>query len=78
MMEEPLEFIPTSVRQALDAIARKISLVDWQALTLDERRRLVDLATAAAHDAFAATLTAVVVARTGREPRPLAKKPEPT
>ena len=74
---EALAFIPTSVRCALDDVMRKISLVDWEALTLDERRRLVELSTAGSRDAFFETLTAVVLARTGREPRPLTKKPEP-
>src|SRR5207237_6384855 len=41
---DALALIPTSVRRALDDVARKISLVDWEALTLDERRRLVELA----------------------------------
>lgn len=68
---DPLEFIPTIVRRALDGIAQKISLVDWQALTLAERARLVALASAGDGDAFAARLTADVVARTGRAPRPL-------
>ena len=69
--EGPLAFIPTTVRTALDAIARKISLVDWQALTLAERERLVTLAEVGPIADFAAELTASVVARTGREPRVL-------
>jgi hypothetical protein len=69
--EGPLAFIPTTVRTALDAIARKISLVDWQALTFAERERLVTLAEVGPMADFAAELTASVVARTGREPRVL-------
>jgi FdhD protein len=68
-----LEFIPASVRTALDAVALKISLSDWQALTLDERRRLVDLA-AGDRSAFEQALRASVLARTGRPPRPLAPR----
>jgi FdhD protein len=69
--EGPLAFIPTTVRSALDAIGRKISLVDWQALTIVERERLVALAETGAMAEFASDLTAAVVARTGREPRVL-------
>ncbi len=68
---DPLEFIPTVVRRALDAVALKISLADWQALTLAERERVVALADAGDGSAFAARLTSDVVARTGRAPRPL-------
>jgi hypothetical protein len=74
-----LEFIPTVVRRALDAVALKISLVDWQALTLEERAHLVTLATGlatdppggAAPDDFTRYLRERVAARTGRAPRAL-------
>ena len=78
MTPESLEFIPRRVRDALDAIAAKISLSDWQALTLDERERLVALAgaegTTSAGDAraaFAEYLRDRIVARTGSPPRTL-------
>lgn len=69
--DDDLEFIPTAVRRALDAALLKISLVDWQALERAERTELVALADAGSAAVFAARLTAVVVARTGRAPRPL-------
>ena len=72
-----LNTMPALDAAVLDDVARKISLVDWETLALDERRRLVELSTAGSRDAFFETLTAVVVARTGRKPRPLTRKPEP-
>ena len=36
----PARFIPRAVRDALDEVARKISLADWRALTRPERTRL--------------------------------------
>lgn len=70
-----LELIPRHVRAALDAAARKISLADWQALTLAERRQLVGLAAGDPPGGrpaeFARYLDDRVVARTGRAPRSL-------
>jgi FdhD protein len=83
---DPLAFIPDPVRKALDAVALKISLVDWQALIHAERERLValaadvrarpeaDVGSAAATpagEAFAGYLRERTVARAGRAPRPL-------
>jgi FdhD protein len=68
---DALEFIPRGVRTALDTVARKISLADWQALTLPERRHLVALAESAGAAEFARYLDERVSARTGRAPRPL-------
>jgi len=66
---DPLDFIPRGVRDALDQIARKISLADWRALTRSERTRLITLSTHAAREDFAAYLCERIRARTGREPR---------
>jgi FdhD protein len=74
--DEPLWFIPTDVRRALDAVARKISLDEWRALTLPERERLAALA-AGPPPAFLDALTAAVVARTGRPPRTITPKAVP-
>ena len=78
MTPESLEFMPRVVRDALDAIGAKISLRDWQALTLDERERLVALAgaegtttTGDARTAFGEYLRERIVARTGSPPRTL-------
>jgi FdhD protein len=72
--DDSLEFIPRAVRTVLDAVALKISLVDWQALTLAERGRLVALAADARPHDFARYLTERTIARTGKAPRPLAKR----
>jgi FdhD protein len=74
--DEPLWFIPPEVRRALDAVARKISLDDWRALTLAERERLVALGDGPPQP-FLDALTAAVLARTGRPPRTLAAKAAP-
>jgi FdhD protein len=68
--DEPLAFIPTVVRRALDGVACKISLADWRALTLAERERLVALATGPLQG-FADRLTTDILARTGQPPRQL-------
>jgi FdhD protein len=66
-----LELIPRAMRATLDAVALKISLADWQALTLGERLRLVVQVAEGHAEEFAASLTERVTARTGRAPRPL-------
>jgi FdhD protein len=69
---DPLAFIPRAVRDALDEVGYKISLVDWRALTRPERTRLVTLSEHAERADFAAYLVDRITARTGRPPRPLA------
>ena len=66
---DPLAFIPQNVRAALDAVARKISLADWRALTRPERTRLITLSEPANRDDFMTYLVERVTARTGRAPR---------
>jgi FdhD protein len=70
--DDPLAFIPRSVRDALDAVEYKISLADWRALTRPERTRLITLGEHADRADFAAYLVDRITARTGRPPRPLA------
>ena len=74
--DDDLEFIPRGVRTVLDAVALKISLVDWQALTLAERGRLVALAADGQPRDFARYLAERIVVRTGKAPRPLVKRSE--
>ena len=74
--DEPLWFIPTEVRHALDTVGRKISLDEWRLLPLVERERLVALA-AGPPRPFLDALTAAVVARTGHPPRMLPPKASP-
>ncbi len=78
---DPLEFIPRSVRDALDRAGAKISLRDWQALERGERQQIIALAGVAAEadgaradgarTSFAAYLSERILARTGHAPRPL-------
>jgi FdhD protein len=78
---DPLEFIPRSVRDALDRAGTKISLSDWQALERGERERLITLAGEAAEAngtradeasaSFSGYLHERILARTGHAPRPL-------
>ena len=70
--DDPLAFIPRSMRDALDQVGHKISLADWRALTRPERTRLITLGEHADRADFAAYLVDRVTARTGRAPRPLA------
>jgi FdhD protein len=72
--DDPLAFVPRTVRDALDEIGRKISLADWRALTRSERTRLVTLSEHAGRADFAAYLIDRVTARTGTAPRGLPAK----
>jgi hypothetical protein len=67
-----VDLIPRAMRTMLDAVALKISLADWQALTVGERTRLLALVAEERADEFAAYLGERTLARTGRAPRPLA------
>jgi FdhD protein len=67
-----VELIPRAMRTLLDAVQLKISLADWQALSVGERTRLLALTAEQDAETFAAYLHARTVARTGRAPRPLA------
>jgi len=69
-----VETIPRAMRALLDAAGLKISLADWQALTVGERTRLLALVAEGDAAAFAGYLRARVEARTGRAPRPLAPR----
>jgi hypothetical protein len=40
--DESLEFMPLDVRRKLDLAGVKLSLAEWQRLSLDQRRELVD------------------------------------
>ncbi len=69
--DDPLAFIPRPVRDALDAVARKISLAEWRALTRPERTRLTTLSEHARREDFAVYLVDRITARTGQPPREL-------
>jgi len=71
-----VELIPRGMRSMLDAIALKISLTDWQALSVGERTRLLALVAEDGRDEFARYLHDRTVARTGHAPRPLRIRPE--
>jgi FdhD protein len=69
-----VDLIPRAMRTMLDAVALKISLADWQALSVGERTRLLALVAEVRADEFAAYLAERMLARTGRAPRPLAPR----
>ncbi len=71
-----VELIPRAMRSMLDAVALKVSLTDWQALTVGERTRLLALVAENGPEEFARYLHDRTVARTGRAPRPLRPRPE--
>jgi cyclic pyranopterin phosphate synthase len=41
-IDDTLPYVPLAARRVLDALGRKLSLVGWQSLGLDDRRRLVN------------------------------------
>ena len=44
--DEALTFMPTAVRRALDVAGLKLSLTAWQAMSLDDKRRILTLGAA--------------------------------
>jgi hypothetical protein len=74
---DDLDLIPRSVRDKLDKVGIKLHLADWQRLSLDERRRLVDLPCAAPEEIerYRSDLDRLVSERAGRPPDRL--KPHP-
>jgi hypothetical protein len=68
--DDDLALIPRSVRDKLDRVGIKLHLRDWERLSLDERRQLRDRPCDSAAEAarYREALTALIRARTGREP----------
>jgi heme-degrading monooxygenase HmoA len=75
--EDSLEWIPRSVRDALDVVAIKLHLREWQALPVADRAALAAAAGQQPLDraAFTAQLTGLVVAHTGNVPDALDEVP---
>lgn len=71
--EAALEWIPRAVRDALDRVAIRLHLREWQALPLDDRAALAALAQQSPLDtnAFAAALRRLVLTHCGHPPEPL-------
>ena len=72
-MAEPaadLELIPRSMRDKLDRARIKLHLVEWQQLSLEERRRLVEAPCdmPAEVEEYRAAVIDVVRRRTGKPP----------
>jgi hypothetical protein len=68
--DEDLTLIPRGLRDKLDRVGIKLHLSQWQQLTSDERRRLVDQACESPDeiDHYRAELSALIQQRTGRPP----------
>lgn len=71
--EAALEWMPRAVRDALDRVAIRLHLREWQALPLADRAALAALAQRRPPDdrAFAATLRHFVLTHCGHLPEPL-------
>lgn len=71
--EAALEWIPRTVRDALDAVAIRLHLREWQALPLADRAALAALARQQPLQggAFAASLQRLVLTHCGHQPEPL-------
>jgi hypothetical protein len=67
---DDLTLMPRALRDKLDRVGIKLHLKQWELLTLDERRRLVEQAcdSAAEIERYRADLTALIRQRTGRAP----------
>ena len=67
---DDLALIPRSVRDKLDRVGIKLHLKDWERLTLDERRGLVEQPCDSDDDVtrYRSDLIALVRRRTGRDP----------
>ena len=68
--DDDLTLIPRALRDKLDRVGIKLHLSQWQQLTGDERRRLVEQAceTPAEIEHYRAELSALIQQRTGRPP----------
>jgi hypothetical protein len=68
--DEDLALIPRAVRDKLDRVGIKLHLQDWQRLTLDERRHLVDQPCTSPDELarYRSDLIALVRRRSGRDP----------
>lgn len=67
---DDLALIPRSVRDKLDRVGIKLHLKDWERLTLDERRGLIEQPCDSADDLtrYRSDLIALVRRRIGRDP----------
>lgn len=70
VQSDDLTLIPRSVRDKLDRVGIKLHLEEWELLTIEERRRLVEQPCESAADleCYRAELTALIRRCTGREP----------
>jgi hypothetical protein len=68
--QDDLDLIPRSVRDKLDRVGIKLHLRDWQQLSLDERRGLVDEPCESSDDAarYRRNLEGLIRQRTGNAP----------
>lgn len=74
--QDDLELIPRSVRDKLDRVRIKLHLRDWQRLSVDERRGLVDEPCESSDDVarYRQRLEDLIQRRTGRAPDYLPKR----
>lgn len=79
MDDEDLTLMPRAVRDKLDRVGIKLHLREWARLSLAERRHLVAAACESDGERarYAADLDALVRARCGKAPDPLAPRREP-
>lgn len=70
MSDDDLTLMPRAVRDKLDRVGIKLHLQQWELLTLDERRALVErpCESAAEIARYEADLSDLIRRRTGREP----------
>jgi hypothetical protein len=68
--DDELALIPRSLRDKLDRVGIKLHLKQWELLTREERRGLIDQSCESVTEIerYRAELTALIRARTGREP----------
>ncbi len=67
---DDLTLIPRTVRDKLDRVGIKVHLREWELLSIEERRRLVEEPCQSAADVarYRAEVTALIRRRTGRDP----------
>jgi hypothetical protein len=67
---DDLKLIPRAVRDKLDRIGIKLHLKEWELLSAEERRRLVELPCESAADleCYRAEVAVLIRHRTGRDP----------
>jgi hypothetical protein len=70
---DDLALIPRSLRDKLDRVGIKLHLKEWELLTLDERRGLVDHPCDSPEELQALRVRIIALVRhyTGRDPDPL-------